>query len=215
MDVRTFAWTQVLINDAIFFIHDVKNDGTKRIPKTSFLIFLADYVGGDGTDDQPYIDLQSDIAFLTDSDRVGTNPFGGDPVGVAAIKYLETPGNQVDGIDNDGDADQDPELLNAIGGDPETLLPHFTDNDFLPRRIGPGDKIVLIDLETFERHITTYPDNGGTVVSLGQEILCRAGCGVEEDTTANLLTKIWMDSSMRNYNLHRWRYDEINKTEDR
>ncbi|MGH7456667.1 MAG: TonB-dependent receptor domain-containing protein, partial [bacterium] len=56
MDVRTFAWTQVLINDAVFFIHDIKNDGTKRIPKTSFLIFLADYVGGDGTDDQPYID---------------------------------------------------------------------------------------------------------------------------------------------------------------
>jgi hypothetical protein len=214
MDVRTFAWTQVLINDAVFFIHDIKNDGTKRIPKTSFLIFLADYVGGDGTDDQPYIDLQSDIAFLTDSDRVGTNPFGGDPVGVAAIKYLETPGNQVDGIDNDGDADQYPELLSMIGGDSEALLPHFTDNDFLPRNIGPGDKIVLTDLETFERRITTYPANGGTVVSLGQEIhLPAEGVVLEEDTTANLFDDDLDGLIDENYALHRLRYDEITQTE--
>ncbi|MDZ7261851.1 MAG: hypothetical protein ONB05_07075, partial [candidate division KSB1 bacterium] len=214
MDVRAFAWTQVLINDAVFFIHDIKNDGTKRIPKTSFLIFLADYVGGDGTDDQPFIDLQADIAFLTDSDRVGTNPFGGEPVGVAAIKYLETPGNEVDGIDNDGDADLYPELLAESGGDIETLLPHFTDNDFVPRQLKPGDKIVLIDLKTFARQITTYPENGGTVVSLGQEIyLPPEGIVLEEDTTANLLDEDLDGLIDENYNLHRWRYDEISKTE--
>lgn len=214
MDVRAFAWSQVLINDVVFFIHDVKNDGTKRIPKTSFLIFLADYVGGDGQDDEPYIDLQSDIAFLTDSDRTGTNPFGGDPVGVAAIKYLETPGNQIDGIDNDGDADQYPELLAMLEGDPEELLPHFTDDDFVPRVLNPGDKIVLIDSETFERRITTYPQNGGTVVSLGREIILPAGGTVlEEDSTANLIDEDLDGLIDENYALHRWRYDEITKTE--
>ena len=214
MDVRAFAWTQVLINDVIFFIHDIKNDGTKRIPKTSFLIFLADYVGGDGTDDQPFIDLQSDIAFLTDSDRVGTNPFGGEPVGVAAIKYLETPGNQVDGIDNDGDADQYPELLAMIQGDAEQLLPHFTDTEFEPRNLRPGDKIVLIDQATFERRVTMYPENGGTVISLGQDIyLPVEGVTLTEDTTANLLDEDLDGLIDENYSLHRWRYDEINKTE--
>jgi len=214
MDVRSFAWSQVLINDIVFFIHDIKNDGTKRIPKTSFLIFLADYVGGDGQDDEPFIDLQSDIAFLTDSDRMGTNPFGGEFVGVAAIKYLETPGNQVDGIDNDGDADQYPDLLDMLEGDPEELLPHFTDDDFLPRILGPGDKIVLIDLKTFERRITTYPDNGGTVISMGQEIyLPVEGIILKEDSTANLLDEDLDGLIDETFTLHRWRYDEITQTE--
>ncbi|NQT25150.1 hypothetical protein HQ585_07340 [candidate division KSB1 bacterium] len=214
MDVRTMAWSQVLINDVVFIIHDVKNDGTKRIPKTSFMIFLADYVGGDGLDDEPFIDLQSDIAFLTDSDRTGMASFGGEPVGVAAIKYLETPGNEVDGIDNDGDADQYSNLLSMIEGDSEELLPHFSDDDFTPRDIGPGDKIVLIDLETFERQIMTYPENGGTVISMGVEIdLPVGGVIVEEDSIANLQDEDLDGLIDERYTLHRWRYDEISKTE--
>jgi hypothetical protein len=214
MDVRTLAWTQVLINDVVFIIHDVKNDGTKRIPKTSFLIFLADFVGGDGFDDQPFIDLQSDIAYLTDSDRSGTVAFGTDQVGVAAIKYLETPGNQVDGIDNDGDADLYPELLSQITGDVEELMPHFTDNDFLPRNLQPGDKIVLVDSSTFDRHVISYPQGGGTVVSLGQQILLPAeGLQVQEDTVANLLDEDLDGLIDESYTLHRWRYDEITQTE--
>lgn len=43
MDVRTLAWTHILINDVIFFIHDIKNDGTKTIEKNSFLMFVADW----------------------------------------------------------------------------------------------------------------------------------------------------------------------------
>ena len=214
MDVRALAWTQVLINDVVFFIHDIKNDGTKRVPKTSFLIFLADYVGGDGTDDQPFIDLQSDIAYLTDSDRTGTSSFGGGPVGVAAVKYLETPGNQVDGIDNDGDADQFPELIAQIQGDTDTLMPTFTDEDFEPRTLHPGDKIVLIDLETYARIVTRYPENGGAVISMGKEIILpAAGISLQEDTTSNLIDEDLDGIIDENYSLHRWRYDEIAGTE--
>ncbi|HNW58453.1 MAG TPA: hypothetical protein PKI62_02100 [bacterium] len=214
MDVRAFAWTQVLINDNIFFIHDILNDGTKRIPKTAFLIFLADYVGGDGTDDQPYIDLQSDLAYLTDSDRVGISAFGGEPVGVAGIKYLETPGNEIDGIDNDGDADDNPALLNTPGVDTETVLPHFTDDDFGARKLRPGDKIVLIDLATYERRITTYPAGGGKVISLGQEYLLPVeGVSLQEDTTANLRDDDLDGLIDESFSLHRWRYDEIRQVE--
>jgi len=214
MDVRALAWSQVLINDAVFFIHDIKNDGTKRIPKTAFLIFLADYVGGDGTDDEPFIDLQSDIAFMTDSDRTGVEAFGGDPVGVGAIKYIETPGNQIDGIDNDGDADQHTNLIGTLEGDPETLIPHFDDSDFEPRQLGPGDRIVLIDEETYQRRITTYPENGGTVVSMGEEIQLPAdGIVLREDTTANIRDEDLDGLIDERYTLHRWRYNEITETE--
>ncbi|MFH0882463.1 MAG: hypothetical protein V2A56_05725, partial [bacterium] len=216
MDVRTLAWTQILISDVVFFIHDIKNDGTKRIPKCSFLIFLADYVGGDGTDDEPYVDIQTDIAFLTDLDRIGTEEFGSNPVGVASVKYLETPGNQVDGIDNDGDAD-DPELssiLNGIDGDINVRVPLFTADDFQPRFISPGDTIVLIDDSTFSRIITTYPSGGGSVVSQGRTIdLPAGGKFVEEDTSANSLDDDLDGLIDERETLHLYRFDEISGTE--
>jgi hypothetical protein len=186
MDVRTFAWSQVLINDIIFFIHDIKNDGTKTIEKTSFNMFVADWVGGDNPDDYPYVDLQTATTFLTDANRIGSEAFGTSPVGVASIKYLETPGNQVNGIDDDADADENLDLVNSITGVPEVIVPHFTADDFIPKVILPGDKIVLIEQETYNRTITTYPVGGGVVKSLGQNyILPPEGINVFEDTLAN------------------------------
>ncbi|MCK5075023.1 MAG: hypothetical protein KAR38_01550, partial [Calditrichia bacterium] len=78
MDVRSLAWSQILVNDVIFYIHDIKNDGTKRVNKTSFLIWLADIVGGDANDDEPFVDLQNNIAFLTDADRIGGEAWDGE-----------------------------------------------------------------------------------------------------------------------------------------
>ncbi|MBU0474333.1 MAG: hypothetical protein KKF62_09225 [Bacteroidetes bacterium] len=186
MDVRTLAWSQVLINDVIFFIHDIKNDGTKTIEKTSFNMFVADWVGGDNPDDYPYVDLQTATTFLTDANRIGSEAFGSSPVGVASIKYLETPGNQVNGIDDDGDADENADLLTRIIGDYEIIIPHFTTDDFIQKVILPGDKIVLIEPETYDRKITTYPIGGGIVYSLGKEyVLPPEGINVFEDTLAN------------------------------
>ncbi len=213
MDVRAFAWSQILISDVVFFIHDILNDGTKRIPKTSFLIWLADIVGNDAADDQPFVDLQTSVAFLTDADRRGDEAFGDEPVGVASIKYLETPGNQVDGIDNDGDADLHPDLIARIQGDPNERIPLFTEDDFQPRFLRPGDKIVLIDSTTFARIVTTYPENGGTVRSLGKEYqLPPGGITLEEDTTANLLDDDLDGLIDERLTLHFERFDEITGT---
>lgn len=214
MDVRSLAWTQVLVNDVLFFIHDIKNDGTKVIDKASFMIYLADYVGGDGTDDYPFVDLQTDIAFLTDNDRIGTEPFGKNPVGVGAVKYIETPGNQVDGIDNDGDSDNYPALQARLGADLATKLPLFTENDFARRTLQPGDKIVLIEPVTFNRMVTTYPVGGGVVKSLGRDyILPATGLSVIEDTIANSLDDDFDGLIDENRNLHLFRYDEVSRTE--
>ncbi len=214
MDVRTLAWTQVLISDVIFFVHDIKNDGTKRIPKASFLIFLADYVGGDGTDDEPYVDLQTDTAFLTDLDRIGTEEFGSDPVGVASIRYLETPGNQVDGIDNDGDADYHSELISQIDGDPEVRVPLFTDTDFTSRHINEGQSIVLIDEDDYSRIIVEYPVGGGTVVSQGREIALPAGgITLTEAEEANSFDDDLDGLIDERESLHLTRFDEISGTE--
>jgi hypothetical protein len=109
IDSRVLEWSQVSVSDAVFFIHEVKNDGTKLMRRTGVTLWLADFVGGDGDsqDDSPSFDLIADIAFSLDSDGISSNPaFTGVFVGAAATLYLETPGNAIDRIDNDGDGEE-------------------------------------------------------------------------------------------------------------
>ena len=102
-EVRLLAWSQILIDDVVFLIHGVTNDGTEDLTQVGMSMWLADLVGGDASDDIPFFDLLEDVAFMTDADGVGTEPFGSDPVGEAAFAFLETPGNATDRIDNDAD----------------------------------------------------------------------------------------------------------------
>jgi hypothetical protein len=216
IDARAMAWTQILIQDVQFAIYDIKNDGTKRVNKTAFTLWMADLVGGDPDDDEPFIDLQTDIVFFTDGDpRTSTEPWGDDIVGVAAVQLLETPGNQVDGIDNDGDADQHQSLLFEIEGDIDELMPHFVDSDFNPRTIGPGDKVVLIDSSTFERRIIEYPSKDTTVISLGKTFeLPAGGTTFIEDTLSDLRDNDLDGLIDERITLHLERYNEISGTEE-
>ena len=84
VDVRALQWSQASVADAVFFIQEFKNDGTKDIKKTGVTLWLADFVGGDGDsqDDSPSFDLILDIAFSLDADGKSSNPaFSGVPVG--------------------------------------------------------------------------------------------------------------------------------------
>ncbi len=107
MDVRTLAWSQFLVQDAIYVLHNMKNDGTQDIPKTAVSAWHADFVGGNGDsqDDISEFDLLSDIGFSYDSDHRAPD-FGNDPVGIIGQAFLETPGNTTDRIDNDGDGEE-------------------------------------------------------------------------------------------------------------
>jgi hypothetical protein len=123
VDFRVMEWSQILINDVVFILQDIKNDGTTDYQKAAFTLWLADLVGGDGDsqDDTPKFDLLLDIAWSLDRDGRGNQAFGRDPVGVAASAFLETPGNAVDGIDNDGDGEPgSPKITEAMieGEDP-------------------------------------------------------------------------------------------------
>lgn len=114
-EVRTLAWSQILIDDVVFHIHGVKNDGTKDLDQVGLTIWLADLVGGDSQDDIPFFDLLEDVAFMTDADGVGDEFFGSDPVGQAVFAFLETPGNATDRIDNDADGSTAVECSPSIG----------------------------------------------------------------------------------------------------
>lgn len=204
IDARIMAWSQTLISDVHFSIFEIRNDASFDYDRMAFTLWIADLVGGGGND-LPEFDERSAISYLTHLEpRTGRTHFGAERVGMAGIQFLETPGNSIDGIDNDGDSETflpgsgfyNPEnadllspLLEANGGffnsADEVLnevIPEFQVNDFGTRRVCEGDRLVLI-LEDHSRVITEYPAGGGTVVSQGRSIQLPTGCiDLTEDT---------------------------------
>ncbi|MDH4069557.1 MAG: hypothetical protein OEV30_03975 [Ignavibacteria bacterium] len=157
IDQRVLQWSQVSVADAVFFISAVRNDGTKRIKKTAVTLWLADFVGGDGDsqDDTPTFDLIQDIAFSLDANGISSNPaFLGVCVGAAATLYLETPGNAVDRIDNDGDS-------------PEYDLGPKVTGDFFLAQI-PGT-IAEISGDQIDNNLNGLIDEDSTHIAFGAQ----------------------------------------------
>jgi hypothetical protein len=126
VDIRALAWNQVLVSDALYLLHYVKNDGTKDISKFAVTLWYADFVGGDGdsNDDWSEFDLIQDIAWSYDRDDKAPT-FGSNPVGIIAVTFLETPGNATDRIDNDGDSPENGPLVTSdmlVGEIPDNLI---------------------------------------------------------------------------------------------
>ncbi len=209
MDTRILAWTQNLISNVHFNIFEIRNDASFDYNKVSFMLWTADWVGTP-QDDRPFFDQQRATAFYTDTTPTASPAeFDGTAIGVAGIRFLETPGNASDGIDNDGDSDfyirdgplydqrnQDlmDDLTTALGGFFNSraiilneVIPQFTSNSFVPRDFLPGDPIVFID-EDGNRILTRYPENTGVdneIISQGRVVtLPAAGLfAVREDTS--------------------------------
>ncbi len=206
MDTRILAWTQNLIANVHFNIFEIRNDASYDYDKVSFMLWTADWVGTP-SDDRPFFDQQRATAYFTDT-RPTASPaeFDGTSIGVAGIRFLETPGNAIDGIDNDGDADnyitgsvvydpRNPDLVDPLlvtnGGfftDRSIVLneiiPLFTPASFTERTIQPNQPIVLID-DNGNRILTRYPVSDVPVIvrSQGRElILPPNGLVVREDT---------------------------------
>jgi hypothetical protein len=155
VDARVLQWSQASVSDAVFFVHEVKNDGTKDIKKAGVTLWLADFVGGDGDsqDDSPSFDLILDIAFSLDADGRSSNPaFSGVPVGCAATLYLETPGNAQDRIDNDGDS---PEFL---------LGPRVTGAMFEEKIPGTGPEV---SGDQIDNNLNGLIDEDSTYIAFG------------------------------------------------
>jgi len=207
VDSRVLAWTQRLISNVHFAIYEVKNDASFNYDKVSFMLWIADWVGTP-QDDRPFFDQQRATAFFSDTRPTASPPeFNGTQIGIAGVRFLETPGNAYDGIDNDGDADfyireeaalydiRNKDLVDAMilptgFFDTRTqvlteVLPKFTTADFNERTLLPGDRIVLIDADG-NRILTTYPTSltdSLAVTTQGRTIkLPPNGMVVREDT---------------------------------
>lgn len=161
MTVRGFQWSHFLAQDAIFWLYDIKNEGTTIYRKAVFGTVVGTLAGGDGDshDDLGHFDANDWITYSWDSDNRGNK---GQRVGYVGYAFLESPGNPFDGIDNDGDS-------------PDPNSPIFSKADFDSVTYRAGDRIVLIDPVTYERTLYTVKSTVDTVFSMGIRFIIRPG----------------------------------------
>ncbi|MFA7228444.1 MAG: hypothetical protein WC061_05365, partial [Melioribacteraceae bacterium] len=158
---RGFQWSSFLAEDAIFWLYDITNDGTTIYQKANFATVVGTLAGGDGDsqDDLGYFDINDWVTYSWDSDGSGNH---GQKVGYVGYAFLESPGNPYDGIDNDNDSQ------NAGS-------PTFLSTDFSVKVYRAGDKVVLINPQTYERSIYIVKATTDTVTSLGTKFVIVPG----------------------------------------
>ncbi len=183
VSVRGLQWSNFLAQNVIFWLYNIKNDGTTNYDQVVFGTLVGTYVGITGdeyNDDASFFDVRQNITYTWDIEpgkgyeyirpeanpQWQPNPFA---VGYVAYAFLESPGNQYDGIDNDGDNAKF--TVNA---------PYFAASDFDPRVIHAGDKLVLIDPKTYKRSIYIMPDSTVTVYSMGVPFTLHPGIALQE-----------------------------------
>ena len=134
VDGRAFQWSNALAANTIFFVWSITNVSDTPLDSVVFGIYGDPDIGYDGlggsepADDNglfisPYdsvingqnIPLYArNMVYFFDGDGIGDN---GKVLGYLGCKFLESPGNPNDGIDNDGDGYIDERQDNAIDED--------------------------------------------------------------------------------------------------
>ncbi|MEW6005302.1 MAG: hypothetical protein AB1695_08310 [Stygiobacter sp.] len=131
IDGRAFQWSNSLAANAIFFVWSITNVSDKNLDSVLFGIYGDPDIGGqDNKDDNGFFISPFDtkiplyarnMVYFWDPDMKGDN---GRKLGYLGCKFLESPGNPNDGIDNDGDGLIDERQDNNIDEDkdwnPET-----------------------------------------------------------------------------------------------
>ncbi|MBN1482101.1 T9SS C-terminal target domain-containing protein [candidate division KSB1 bacterium] len=146
MTVRGFQWDYERLDDILFLHYDFENIGTYQHDKMVFGFKIGNNMGdsnlgGDGGDDMGGFDQTMNVAYQFDFDDIGA---GFTPVGYFGGTLLETPGNAVDGIDNDGDGNAGSGII-------------IEESMFVPKTLNQGENIILIDYNTFQRQKQIMP----------------------------------------------------------
>jgi hypothetical protein len=176
VSVRGLQWSNFLAQDVIFWLYNIKNDGTTTYDQAVFGTLVGTYVGAQGdeyNDDASFFDVRQSITYTWDIEpgrgyeyiRPQANPqWLPNPYacGYIAYAFLESPGNPYDGIDNDND-------------DSSGTAAKFTSTDFSARTIQAGSKLILIDKNTFKRTVFTMPNDTVTVYSMGVPFFLKPG----------------------------------------
>jgi len=186
MIIRGLQWQNFIAQDILFWLYEIHNAGTTTYKQAVFGALVGTYVGAGGTeydDDVSFFEVRDAITYSYDFDNYispSSNPrWQPTPHDVAYVAYafLESPGNPFDGIDNDGDARNF-----------SSAPPYFDNFDFDSKTLQAGDKLILIDQNTFERTVFTMPNSATTVTSMGVQFELVPGETVLEEGNRNAQT---------------------------
>ncbi len=125
-EVRIFQFNNALAKDILFVVYQITNASEKDLPKVYFGMHGDPHIGGynDYSDDEaffippkgsladPYPQRARSMVYAWDQDFKG---MGGLRPGYFGWKFLESPTNSTDGIDNDDDGLTDESPYNSAG----------------------------------------------------------------------------------------------------
>ncbi|MGB6122476.1 MAG: hypothetical protein WBG80_11245, partial [Bacteroidota bacterium] len=137
IDGRAFQWSNALAENTIFFVYTVTNTSDKDLGSVVFGIYGDPDLGGGAPENKddfgffvppfwvPDLDVDSltfetipvysrSLVYFWDPDMTGAR---GLPLGYLGCKFLESPGNHVNGIDDDGDGMIDERQDDGIDND--------------------------------------------------------------------------------------------------
>ena len=106
MQVRIFQWANVLAEDTAFLIYRITNKGDYK-QDSLFFAQIVDYgLGFEEADDNANFDPVLDVVYGWDRDGIGEPTFAGQgtyDLGYTGFAFLESPANDLNGIDDDVD----------------------------------------------------------------------------------------------------------------
>ena len=117
VEVRGFQWSHVLAEDIIFWHYDIVNLADNLYPTTLFGFYTDCGVGGtnDSGDDYANYSTKFDLAYCYDADGFGLPDRW--KTGYYGYAYLESPGNAVNGFDDDADGITDERRDDGLDND--------------------------------------------------------------------------------------------------
>lgn len=117
IESRYYQWANPLAEDIIFLIYKVTNKSDKDLEEVTFGMWGDPHVGGPSNwqDDLSYFDRDLNMVYCWDAD--GISDVSGKEPGYFGYKFLESPGQPYDGIDNDNDGLLDERQDNGIDED--------------------------------------------------------------------------------------------------
>ncbi|MCA9784127.1 MAG: hypothetical protein KC518_11155, partial [Candidatus Cloacimonetes bacterium] len=188
MAVRGFQWSHVLAEDVVFWLYDITNASDIDYDKVVFGMVCGTLVGGDGDsgDDINWFDLDQEFTYTGDNDDRGASGWvpvhpGVRNVGYVGYAFLESPDNNTDWIDNDGDSRQTDDAGAPV------LTASVLDGMLAPRTLEEGEEVIAIDYSDpfYPRSVVLVPAPGDTIVLAwrNQELLIFDGAVVAEDPT--------------------------------
>jgi hypothetical protein len=121
--VRGFQWSNIMAQDIIFWLYDIINEGTINYDQIIFGMYVDTGIGGQNSSNQNSASFErvkssvpgtpySDITYSWNVTGFGDGGWG--PTGFAGYAFLESPGNEYNGIDDNGNGIVDESRMNGI-----------------------------------------------------------------------------------------------------